>query len=219
MSRIFLSHASADKPIVRRVASELENAGLRVWLDEAEIRPGDSLTKKIGEALEVTSHVIAFVSEQSRMSRWVEKELGIALTDEILGKAVKVIPVRLDNCTFPPFLIDKHYVDLRGNEGWAKEIAKLLAELGAKFWKVGTLSYYEAVEIAARTDFWRLPTFNEGNYLRHALLEANIPAVALWTSTWKDKATSYVIGFEKGGKVRCAGADHFGGADCVLLPK
>lgn len=130
-----------------------------------------------------------------------------------------VIPVRLDGCSFPPFLVDKYYADLRSESTWAKEIGKLLAALGARFWKAGTLSYHDAVKVAESTDFWRLPTFTEAVGLRKALLEANLSAVALWTSTWKDKETSYAVGYEKGEKVKCVGIDHFGSIDCVLLPK
>lgn len=219
MARVFLSHTAKDKPIVRQVASELTNAGLQVWLDEAEIRPGESLIQEIGQALEETSHVVVFLSERSRTSRWVEKELAIALTGEIQGRMMAVIPVRLDDCSFPPLLVDKYYVDLRSQGAWAKEIGKLLAALGARFWKAGTLSYYDAVKMAESTDFWRLPTFAEAVKLRTALLEANVPAVALWTSTWKDKETSYAVGYEKGEKVKCVGVDHFASSDCVLLPK
>ena len=39
----FLSHNSNDKPFVRRLASELRAAGVKVWVDEAELRVGDSL--------------------------------------------------------------------------------------------------------------------------------------------------------------------------------
>ena len=38
---VFLSHSSKDKAIVRAVAERLRADGLRVWLDDWEIRPGD----------------------------------------------------------------------------------------------------------------------------------------------------------------------------------
>ena len=37
---VFLSHNSGNKPVVRRLARRLEKAGLRVWLDERQLRPG-----------------------------------------------------------------------------------------------------------------------------------------------------------------------------------
>ena len=38
---VFLSHNQADKPRVRPLAERLKGAGLRVWLDEWVIQPGD----------------------------------------------------------------------------------------------------------------------------------------------------------------------------------
>jgi hypothetical protein len=46
---VFLSHSSADKPVVRELAERLRAAGLRVWLDDWIIRPGDLISAKIEE--------------------------------------------------------------------------------------------------------------------------------------------------------------------------
>ena len=44
---VFLSHSSKDKAVVRAVAERLRADGLRVWIDDWEIRPGDSIPAKI----------------------------------------------------------------------------------------------------------------------------------------------------------------------------
>jgi TIR domain len=49
---VFLSHSSKDKTIVCGVAERLRKDGLRVWLDDWEIRVGDSIPAKIEEGLE-----------------------------------------------------------------------------------------------------------------------------------------------------------------------
>lgn len=40
---IFLSHNTKDKPFVKKLARDLGNHDVRYWLDEAEIKIGDSL--------------------------------------------------------------------------------------------------------------------------------------------------------------------------------
>jgi hypothetical protein len=40
---VFLSHRSKDKAVVRPLAERLRGDGLRVWFDEWEIKPGDSI--------------------------------------------------------------------------------------------------------------------------------------------------------------------------------
>jgi len=56
---VFLSHSSKDKPVVRAVAERLRSDGLRVWLDEWEIRPGDSIPAKLEEGLEHARVLVA----------------------------------------------------------------------------------------------------------------------------------------------------------------
>jgi len=49
---VFLSHSSKDKTIVRDVAERLRKDGVKVWFDEWEIKPGDSIPSKIDERLD-----------------------------------------------------------------------------------------------------------------------------------------------------------------------
>ena len=49
---VFLSHNKDDKPKVRKLAERLKGAGLRVWLDEWVIQPGDIISLKVDEGLE-----------------------------------------------------------------------------------------------------------------------------------------------------------------------
>jgi TIR domain len=47
----FLSHNSADKSSVERLAEELENRGVACWLDKWNLVPGDAWQPLIEEAL------------------------------------------------------------------------------------------------------------------------------------------------------------------------
>ena len=49
---VFLSHSAKDKAVVRPMAERLRADGLKVWFDEWEIKPGDSIPAKIEEGLE-----------------------------------------------------------------------------------------------------------------------------------------------------------------------
>src|SRR5579871_733470 len=59
---LFISHRSTDKQWARQLAKELEAVNIRgnhvrVWLDEAEIQPGQSITGEINKALEASRFV------------------------------------------------------------------------------------------------------------------------------------------------------------------
>jgi len=49
---VFVSHSAKDKAVVRLLAERLRKDGLKVWFDEWEIKPGDSIPAKIEEGLE-----------------------------------------------------------------------------------------------------------------------------------------------------------------------
>lgn len=112
---VFLSHSSSDKPFARRLASDLHERGIRVWLDEAEIRPGDSIIAKIEHGICSSKYLFLVASSSSLRSTWVLEELRMAVHDGIMFNRVRVVPVRLDKTQLPGFLRDKKYVDMSQN--------------------------------------------------------------------------------------------------------
>lgn len=115
MTTIFLSHTSSDKPFVRRVAAYLRQLDAAVWLDEQEIKPGESLLQKISTGLNSSGIVLVFMSSASVASNWVQKELMISMTQEINSGVLRVIPLKIEDCTLPNFLTDKLYIDFTKN--------------------------------------------------------------------------------------------------------
>lgn len=141
LKSIFMSHSSKDKFFVRTLTEHLRGYGIKVWLDEAEINIGDSLTERIGEAIENTDFVGVVLSHNSVNSHWVQRELQIALQKEIKGKKVVVLPILIENVKIPPFLEDKLYADFTNPEKFENELSKLLRTL-----KVSVAKEKEVVE-------------------------------------------------------------------------
>lgn len=127
---IFLSHNKADKPFVRSLAKRLIESGVNVWLDEVELRIGDSIIDKIGRAIEDVDFVAAVISSNSVESAWVQRELSLALSKELRKKTVVVLPILIDDCEVPASLKDKLYADLRKPENFDQECEKLLQAMG-----------------------------------------------------------------------------------------
>ncbi len=57
MSSIFISHSWSDKSSARKLAADLRKVGVYVWLDEAEIKLGDSLIQKIRAGIDTVDYV------------------------------------------------------------------------------------------------------------------------------------------------------------------
>ena len=111
MTSIFLSHSSRDKPLARRIASDLRDSGISVWLDEWEILVGDSITQKIQQGLDQTEFVAVLLTLHSVQSGWVDKEWQSRIGDEAQNRDVVVLPLRADACDIPRLLRDKRYAD------------------------------------------------------------------------------------------------------------
>ena len=124
--RVFLSHTHKDKVFVRRLAADLAASGVDVWVDEGEIRAGDSLIERIDSALETTVLVAVVLSRRSVRSAWVRAEVETALQLEIEGSRVKVLPLLLEPCKMPSFLRRKQYVDFTHPRRYADSVQKIL---------------------------------------------------------------------------------------------
>jgi hypothetical protein len=131
--RVFLSHSSVDKPFVSRVARRLARNEIGCWVDEGEIRFGDSLITRLSSALLDADLVLAFLSEASVQSEWVKRELEIAITSEIRGKRTIVLPILLDPVTLPPFLSGKLYADFTTDKNTEKNFPKLVTSIRSHF--------------------------------------------------------------------------------------
>jgi hypothetical protein len=71
---VFLSRSAKDKAVVRAVAERLRADGLRVWFDEWEIKPGDSIPAKIEEGLEHSRVPVLCMSANAFGSDWARLE-------------------------------------------------------------------------------------------------------------------------------------------------
>lgn len=126
---IFLSHQSEDKHFARKLAAALQRNNIKVWIDEAEIKVGDSLIEKIQQGIQNIDYVGIILSPNSVNSSWVQTELRFALTREISEKKVVVLPIYYQNCTIPPFLQDKLYADFRTDAQFDRGVNSLLSRL------------------------------------------------------------------------------------------
>ena len=109
---VFISHASEDKEdVARPLAAFLTQAGLRVWLDEAELMIGDSLRRKIDAGLMSCRYGVTILSKAFFAKEWPQKELDALVAREINGSKV-ILPVwhnlgRAEIAKYSPLLADR----------------------------------------------------------------------------------------------------------------
>jgi hypothetical protein len=91
---VFLCHASEDKQgVARPLCEALRSSGISCWLDEAEIRWGDSTVDLVNLGLHDSTFVIVILSTTFLDKPWPRRELAAALSTEASSGIVRVLPL------------------------------------------------------------------------------------------------------------------------------
>jgi hypothetical protein len=125
--QVFLSHSSADKPTVRKIAAGLEKLGLEVWLDESRIRVGESIPEAVAGALDDSDLLLLAFSGPALASRWVSRELNVFFMQSMRAEK-PILPCKLDDSAPPRLLADLKYADFCTS--FEKGMAALVGAVG-----------------------------------------------------------------------------------------
>jgi PAS domain S-box-containing protein len=117
---VFLSHNSADKPVVEKLARRLVKEGIQPWLDTWNLIPGEPWQEAIEEALDSCATCAVFVGP-SGTGPWQNEEMRAAIDRRVNDpeRAFRVIPVLLpgtergERSRLPDFLVRATWVEFR----------------------------------------------------------------------------------------------------------
>lgn len=123
----FLSHNSADKARVRRLAKALESRGVRVWFDEVSIAAGVSIPSAVEEGVDGSRTMILCLSPNFLASEWTSAERSAMQFADPANRSHSLLPVRFSRCILPKNLAHLKYIDyLRHSEKAVDEIVAAL---------------------------------------------------------------------------------------------
>jgi len=150
--KVFLCHASGDKPAVRDLYRRLRADGIDPWFAEESLLAGQDWQVEIPKAVRSSDAVIVCLSRKAiTKTGYVQKEIKYALdvADEQPEGAIFLIPLRLEECEAPERLRRWQWVDLF----WETGYERLLRALGARAESLG-LGMHPSEPISDR---WRNP--------------------------------------------------------------
>ncbi|MCC5581863.1 DUF1883 domain-containing protein [Microtetraspora sp. AC03309] len=129
---VFISHASEDKASVARpLRAALISLGVSVWLDEAEMRIGNSLRRKIDEGIRSSRFGVVILSKSFFGKGWTNHELDGLVTKTVAGEQ-SLLPIWHeltgdDVRVYSPSLADK--IALSTQSYSIEEIAQQIADV------------------------------------------------------------------------------------------
>jgi hypothetical protein len=126
--KVFLCHASADKPKVRELYRYLNQRAIKPWFDEEDLIGGQDWQVEIPKAIRICDAVIICLTKNSvNKEGYVQKEIKFALDKafEIPEGRTFLIPVRFEDCDVPSSLSRYQWVDLFDTTGYSKLIRAL----------------------------------------------------------------------------------------------
>lgn len=103
----FISYSHEDKVFARRLHDQLQGQGIRCWLDEHQLLPGDDIHEGVDRGIQLWDKVLLCASLSSLSSWWVDREINSAFQKEAQlmktrggKKALALIPLNLDGYIF-----------------------------------------------------------------------------------------------------------------------
>jgi hypothetical protein len=107
---VFISYASADKPIADAACATLEASGIRCWIAPRDIVPGTDYGAAIVAAIERAKLLVLIFSGNANTSEQIKREVERAVSN-----GIPIIPVRIENVTLSKtleyFLSTPHWLD------------------------------------------------------------------------------------------------------------
>jgi hypothetical protein len=136
--KIFLSHKSVDKPLVRRYSDALKTLGFDPWLDEDAMPAGANLEREVLRGFEESCAAVFFITESFKDEQYLAAEVDYAVRQKrVKDKKFAIITLRYTNAAAVPGLLTPYvYRDVSNDLEGLNELLKALpVELGPVRWK------------------------------------------------------------------------------------
>jgi hypothetical protein len=126
---VFISHSNKDKKFVLKLAKDLIENGVKVWLDEWNLGLGDSIAESINKAIEESRFIFLIMSPDYFASAWTTQEWNMAMHSEMAENSIRTIPIYYRNCEIPPILQSKQWADFRNPENYTENFKDLIRQV------------------------------------------------------------------------------------------
>ena len=137
--KIFLAHASEDKPLIRSLHARLTAVGFKLWLDEVDLIPGMNWKDEIRMQIKECDVFLACLTPNSAKTGFLRNEFEYALEQYAIKRAgnIYLIPIKLSPCEIPAVyneirqvnLRDFHWLEYYLDDGFEKLLRSIQAQV------------------------------------------------------------------------------------------
>jgi ABC-type branched-subunit amino acid transport system substrate-binding protein len=122
---VFLSYSHEDKPWAEAFAKALRKKGLSLWLDEADLKIGDSVNEAVDAALRQSETVVLLLGPGSVERPSLFFELGAALA--MRKRIIPILSEGMERSKIPVPLLHGRYLMKKNPQETAQEVAQAVA--------------------------------------------------------------------------------------------
>ena len=135
--KIFLSHKTVDKDIVRRYHQVLKALGFAPWLDVEAMPAGSNVSRSIYAGIEQACAAVFFLTPNYNDERFLADEIDYALGQKReKGNKFALIPLRFGDAKTPKLLRQYAWQDVENDlDGLHAIVRAVPIELGPVRWK------------------------------------------------------------------------------------
>jgi hypothetical protein len=125
---IVIPYNYVDHGFASKLTAALRQDRITPWIDDIDMSAGTLLVHRVAQAARPVDFVIPAISSASLASNWVQRELKVVMARSFLGRHVRVLPARVDNCVLPDFLTSLPFLDFHRN-GWDAAYGDLIVTM------------------------------------------------------------------------------------------
>jgi adenylate cyclase len=129
---VFLSYASEDAGVAKRICDALRAAGIEVWFDQSELRGGDAWDQEIRQQIRDCALFVPIISArtQTRPEGYFRLEWKLAVDRSHLMAAEKafLVPVVVDGTTEPEAIVPAQFREVQWTRLQAGEVPAAFVE-------------------------------------------------------------------------------------------
>ena len=111
--KTFISYSRNDSKFASFLESELQRRGYFLWRDVTDLKAAQNWEKMINRAIEICSHFIIILSQNSIISKEVKRELSTALN---LNRPI--IPILIEDCEIPSEINRINYINWKESQDY-----------------------------------------------------------------------------------------------------